>query len=118
MERLNKIFAEWAKDDKKTKLASEKINLSILSDLKSLDDVSLRASMDLDESVSQAIKIIERAKKQSPIASEKVNLYLSLASKAKKMAEELGIDYPYENELKKVKAVYGLAIKKYNKFVK
>ena len=29
MERLNKIFAEWAKDDKKTELASEKVELTV-----------------------------------------------------------------------------------------
>ncbi len=29
MERLNKIFAIWAKDDKKTELASEKVELAL-----------------------------------------------------------------------------------------
>ena len=38
MERLNKIFAEWAKQDKKTELASEKIELGLIDDLnKALD---------------------------------------------------------------------------------
>lgn len=118
MSTLENIFKQWNKNSEKTELASKKIELAILDDLKSLDNVSLRASMDLDDSVEQAIKIIERAKKQYPVATEKVDAYLSLASKAKKLAKELGIDYPYENELKKIKAVYGLAIKKYNKFVK
>ena len=34
MERLNKIFAEWAKQDKKTELASEKVELASVADLK------------------------------------------------------------------------------------
>ncbi len=29
MERLNKIFAEWAKEDKKTELASQKVELAL-----------------------------------------------------------------------------------------
>ncbi len=38
MERLNKIFAEWAKQDKKTELASEKVELGLIDDLnKALD---------------------------------------------------------------------------------
>ncbi len=34
MERLNKIFANWAKDDKKTELASEKVELGLIDDIK------------------------------------------------------------------------------------
>ena len=33
MERLNKIFAEWAKQDKKTELASQKVELGLVDDL-------------------------------------------------------------------------------------
>lgn len=33
MERLNKIFADWAKDDKKTELASEKVELTVVGDI-------------------------------------------------------------------------------------
>ena len=32
MERLNKIFAEWAKHDKRTELKSEKVELTVLVD--------------------------------------------------------------------------------------
>tara|TARA_R110002096_G_scaffold117562_2_gene254828 strand:- start:81 stop:485 length:405 start_codon:yes stop_codon:yes gene_type:complete len=34
MERLNRIFAEWAKDEKRTELASEKVQLGLVDDLK------------------------------------------------------------------------------------
>lgn len=34
MERLNKIFAEWAKQENKTELASQKVELGIIDDLK------------------------------------------------------------------------------------
>ena len=33
MERLNRIFAEWAKDEKRTELASQKIELGLVEDL-------------------------------------------------------------------------------------
>jgi hypothetical protein len=33
MERLNKIFAEWAKQDKQTELASQKVELGLVDDL-------------------------------------------------------------------------------------
>ncbi len=33
MERLNKIFAEWAKQDKRTELKSEKIELTVVGDI-------------------------------------------------------------------------------------
>ena len=39
MERLNKIFADWAKEDKRMELASQKVELGLIDDLnKALDN--------------------------------------------------------------------------------
>lgn len=70
MERLNKIFAEWAKEDKKTELASEKVELGLVDDLnKALENsdalvndikVDNKRILDLEKSINGYLK--ERSK--------------------------------------------------------
>ena len=70
MERLNKIFADWAKEDKKTELASEKVELGLVDDLnKALENsdalvndikVDNKRILDLEKSINGYLK--ERSK--------------------------------------------------------
>ena len=70
MERLNKIFAEWAKEDKKTELASQKVELGLVDDLnKALENsdalvndikVDNKRILDLEKSINGYLK--ERSK--------------------------------------------------------
>ena len=69
MERLNKIFADWAKDDKKTELASEKVELTIIQDLKSglnktnsQIDALVKSEDKLDKAINVANKVAEELK--------------------------------------------------------
>jgi len=56
MERLNKIFAEWAKQDKKTELASEKVELGLIDDL----NKALDSSEDVIENMKEQNILIKR----------------------------------------------------------
>ena len=70
MERLNKIFADWAKQDKRTELASEKVELGLVDDLnKALENsdalvndikVDNKRILDLEKSINGYLK--ERSK--------------------------------------------------------
>ena len=62
MERLNKIFAEWAKDDKKTELKSEKVELarkapSVEKDFQKLDVKLQKAEDKIDKAFTTYKKI-------------------------------------------------------------
>tara|TARA_R110001632_G_scaffold190449_3_gene311058 strand:- start:858 stop:1379 length:522 start_codon:yes stop_codon:yes gene_type:complete len=70
MERLNRIFAEWAKEDKKTELASQKVELGLVDDLnKALENsdslvndikVDNKRILDMEKSINGYLK--ERSK--------------------------------------------------------
>ncbi len=83
MERLNKIFAEWAKEDKKTELASEKVELGLLDDIKK----DMKAA---NQGAMKAIDLANAAKKPAE-QSLKLNKELfKKLTKAEKMAKDLG----------------------------
>ena len=54
MERLNKIFAEWAKQDKKTELASEKVELGLIDEFKALKNASKNFKNQSDDNIKEA----------------------------------------------------------------
>tara|TARA_R110000787_G_scaffold83900_1_gene180142 strand:+ start:595 stop:1035 length:441 start_codon:yes stop_codon:yes gene_type:complete len=56
MERLNRIFAEWAKDEKRTELASQKIELTVVGDITKAVKSMAAAEKSLDTVASQAKK--------------------------------------------------------------
>ena len=57
MERLNKIFAEWAKQDKKTELASQKVELGLIDDL----NKALDSSQDVIKNMKEQNILIKRS---------------------------------------------------------
>ena len=99
MERLNKIFADWSKDDKKTELASEKVELSVLADIKKYTDAykkyyselqglqnrGNRLKKELSETISAIYKWGELG---DSMGSDMANMLVDFDKKAK----DLGID--------------------------
>jgi len=73
MERLNKIFAEWAKQDKRTELASQKVELGLVDDLnKALENSDALVNdikVDNKRILDMEKRINERLKEQSKLVS-------------------------------------------------
>jgi len=72
MERLNKIFAEWAKQDKRTELKSEKVELTVVGDIakavksmstaeKSVDTISSQAKKAKDKHENALVKAYQKS---------------------------------------------------------
>ena len=98
MERLNKIFAEWAKEDKKTELASEKVELAIIDDLKKYSEVSKRANSTIDSESKQVKKLQNQIRTALANVAASKNALKDILGDAKgdinrfeSMAKDLGI---------------------------
>ena len=63
MERLNKIFAEWAKQEKRTELASEKVELTVVGDITKEVKTMSTANKSVDTISSQAKKAKDKHEK-------------------------------------------------------
>ena len=114
MERLNKIFAEWAKEDKKTELASEKVELGIMQDTQKAikHHLSSRKSVDnnLDKWLNDLFKVRDRF---SQIEGDYKNFQSSVSNMEKfvkeieKMAKDLGINPSAVDEYNEAKRLIG-----------
>ena len=98
MERLNKIFAEWAKQDKRTELASEKVELAIIDDLKKYSEVSKRANSTIDSESKQVKKLQNQIRTALANVAASKNALKDILGDAKgdinrfeSMAKDLGI---------------------------
>jgi len=91
MERLNKIFADWAKDDKKTELKSEKVELASVADLKKASNKAFNSieknQVNLSKLVDAKNKVRESSADMLKIKKELDNLKTDFFKKAK----DLGI---------------------------
>ena len=63
MERLNKIFAEWAKEDKRTELKSEKVELTVVGDIAKAVKSMSAAEKSVETIESQAKKAEDKHEK-------------------------------------------------------
>jgi len=104
MERLNKIFAEWAKDDKRTELASEKVQLGLIDDIKK--DLS-----NAEKDIKSFIKDREQIIKFTDKAIKNGNAYVTAALKLndnlqnfEKAAKDLGLNANEQTEFKNAKS--------------
>jgi len=93
MERLNKIFAEWAKQDKRTELASEKVELGIIDDV---DKLANEASKDYKKAFSAK----EKASALMSSSLKKNRDAMLKLEKAEKVAKDLG----FKEVLNKIQA--------------
>jgi len=104
MERLNKIFAEWAKQDKKTELASEKVELGLIDDL----NKALDSSEQIIDRLKEGNALIKRDKgflEKDEKEAQKLN------ANAKKAAD---IYFDKEDKLLLAKRIFEDATKKRN----
>ena len=114
MERLNKIFAEWAKEDKKTELASEKVELNLVGDAKKIVkqanvefDKLDKAENNYQSAISKFEKIRDvflEADAQTLGSKNRLKKVISEMDKIKnqfvKTGKDLGIDYKQIAEFK------------------
>jgi len=91
MERLNKIFADWAKDDKKTELASEKVELASTKDLDRKLKQLFAQQKKLDKINPAIEKLIEDQKSAKNMLDVFVRESESILSEFDKQAKDLGL---------------------------
>ena len=99
MERLNKIFADWAKQDKRTELASQKVELGIIDDIASLKKETLKDLANANKAEAAVKKAVSAVKDKSQfwLNNKKFAANLEkrangLMNKYEKAAKELGLD--------------------------
>ena len=94
MERLNKIFADWAKDDKKTELASEKVELNIMQDFENALDSLIDGNSQGNRSKNEAKKIIDDSIRQYEMVEPRIGRAIKSSMELEKAAKDLGLDLP------------------------
>ena len=132
MERLNKIFADWAKDDKKTELKSQKIELGLVDDLnkikgdmssnikltedelkklKASDNNIAKARVDAEKIIKAANDAADKVANNSNKLVSKINKSqmkaANLLDKIEKQAADLGIKPMSIPAYKEVDSLYG-----------
>ena len=102
MERLNKIFAEWAKEDNFTKLASQKVELGLIDDL----DKALQQGEDILNGLKvNNARILDMEKLKNKRLKEETKLY----QKRDKAAD---VYFKLEDQFLNAKAVYNDSIER------
>ena len=91
MERLNKIFAEWAKEDKRTELKSEKVELASTKDLDRKLKQLFAQQKKLDKINPAIEKLIEDQKSAKNMLDVFVRESESILSEFDKQAKDLGL---------------------------
>ncbi len=91
MERLNKIFADWAKQDKRTELASEKFELASTKDLDRKLKQLFAQQKKLDKINPAIEKLIEDQKSAKNMLDVFVRESESILSEFDKQAKDLGL---------------------------
>ena len=100
MERLNKIFAEWAKQDNKTELASEKVELNLMTRMEEFEYELSRSTADFAQLVND---FTTKAKKEKQRIEKVLKTAKSQADDAVKKIKELGLnpnDLPVNTKLR------------------
>ena len=99
MERLNKIFADWAKEDKKTELASEKVELGLVQDIQKTIDNAKQKIKDVaaaQKRYDAALKEVESAESKAlDVREEGVDVFQrggAIREDAMDAAKDLGLD--------------------------
>lgn len=93
MERLNKIFAEWAKEEK-TELASEKVKLNIMQDFENALDSLIDGNSQGNRSKNEAKKIIDDSIRQYEMVEPRIGRAIKSSMELEKAAKDLGLDLP------------------------
>jgi len=88
MERLNKIFADWAKQDK-TELKSEKVELGLADDLKKLNSSISKIENDLRQKAKKGFELVEAQKELNQNKQQISKDLLSDIQKGNKSYKEL-----------------------------
>ena len=104
MERLNKIFADWAKEDK-TELASQKVELGAIQDLRA----DLDNAKDTIDFVTDMNSFLDKAKqiaKNGKVTAESyIDRIKERENKVRKQIKDLGLDESSVKEFKEVNKI-------------
>ena len=82
--QMNKVFSKLAKEDKKTELASEKVELALLDDVKK----TYKAVTNLRK---KAEEDLAKSKRSAIMGDSMIKEFKADANKVEKLAKELGI---------------------------
>ena len=97
--QLNKVFSKLAKEENKTELASEKVELALADDLKKYVEVATRANKNIDSEAKSVKKLQSEIRTALAKVNATKNALKDISSDAKndiskfeKMAKDLGIN--------------------------
>jgi len=119
--QLNKVFSKLAKEDKKTELASEKVELTIIQDLKSglnktnsQIDALVKSEDKLDKAINAANKVAEELKSVNKdskyIMSDISNVITLFEQKTKELGLSANDNKTYKELVKNQKELKSLIV--------
>jgi uncharacterized coiled-coil DUF342 family protein len=100
---MNTLQNVYDKLNSKTELASNKVELALLDDIKQIDGQLSNKLNKYSDQIENAEKWILGAVESKPIVTKDFEKYNALFIKATTAAKELGIQYPYEKEYNNLK---------------
>ena len=101
--QLNKVFSKLAKEDKKTELKSEKVELGLRQDAEKLNTIYYSKTDTANSNLKALSSEARAAMTNIDQALKAANEMKGLVSKLEKAAKELGIDVNNMEELKSMK---------------
>lgn len=92
--QLNKVFSKLAKEDKKTELKSEKVELNIMQDFENALDSLIDGNSQGNRAKNDAKKIIDDAIRQYEMVEPRIGRAIKSSMQLEKAAKDLGLDLP------------------------
>jgi hypothetical protein len=98
---LKSVMAKVAGIEKeKIELATERVELGLIEDLKKAEQTLNVRLMEFDEQINNAQQYINYAINSRKDAQKQFENYSTIVLKGRSASKELGIDFPYENDYK------------------
>jgi len=92
--QLNKVFSKLAKEENKTELASEKVELNIMQDFNNALDSLIEGNADGNRAKNEAKSIIQKAIKDYEMVTPRIGRAIKSSMELEKAAKDLGLDLP------------------------
>ena len=92
--QLNKVFSKLAKEENKTELASEKVELNIMQDFNNALDSLIEGNADGNRAKNEAKSIIQKAIKDYEMVTPRIGRAIKSSMELEQAAKDLGLDLP------------------------
>ena len=102
----------------KTELATQKVELALVDELKTSAAVTERKSIDLSNSIDESKKWAERSKENYASLIKQHVDFLALVKKIEAMSKDLGIPIPFENDIKSTNSLVQQQLDYFKKTIK